>query len=145
MKDRIAPALSTLSIAETGLLHEQWRSILEFRVDFDDFILDCLIIEPETPLFCHDEQPGDPPLNKELSEKLTVEEEEPKKKLAETRSRNAKFISDWEALTAKSVETKSKYISQRPKLPEAEEWKMIFEERMSRLTAALSSLKAQFL
>ncbi|OWM78999.1 hypothetical protein CDL15_Pgr003170 [Punica granatum] len=50
---------------------------------------------------------------KELLEKLTREEEELKKKLEETRSRKAELISDWEALTAKSVETKSKYISQK--------------------------------
>ncbi|PKI42931.1 hypothetical protein CRG98_036729 [Punica granatum] len=67
---------------------------------------------------------------KELSEKLAREKEELKKKLEETKSRNAKLISDWEALMAESKETKSKYISQKPKLAEAEERKRIAEERI---------------
>ncbi|OWM78997.1 hypothetical protein CDL15_Pgr003168 [Punica granatum] len=148
--ERIASALSTLSIEEAGLSHKQRRSILEFWVDFDNFILDCLIIEPENykkelQKLIFSALKKNRLSYKELSEKLTREEEELKKKLEETRSRKAKLISDWEALTAKSVETKSKYISQKPNLPEAEQWKRIFEERMSRLTAAWSSLKAQFL
>ncbi|XP_031383024.1 ubiquitin carboxyl-terminal hydrolase 12-like isoform X2 [Punica granatum] len=157
MKDRLASALSTLSIAETGLSDEQRSSVLEFRVNFDDFISDYLTFEQDNSEYELQKLQNDLLSSamkknrethlsyKELSEKLAREEEELKKKLEETKSRNAKLISDWEALMAESEETKSKYVSQKPKLAEAEERKRIAEERMSRSTAAWSSLKARFL
>ncbi|OWM78996.1 hypothetical protein CDL15_Pgr003167 [Punica granatum] len=157
MKDRLASALSTLSIAETGLSDEQRSSVLEFRVNFDNFITDYLTFEQDNSeyellklqsdlLSSAMKKNRETHLSyKELSEKLAREKEELKKKLEETKSRNAKLISDWEALMAESKETKSKYISQKPKLAEAEERKRIAEERMSRSTAAWSSLKARFL
>ncbi|PKI42934.1 hypothetical protein CRG98_036732 [Punica granatum] len=148
MKDRLASALSTLSIAETGLSDEQRSSVLEFRVNFDDFISDYLTFEQDNSEYELQKLQNDLLSSamkknrethlsyKELSEKLAREEEELKKKLEETKSRNAKLISDWEALMAESEETKSKYVSQKPKLAEAEERKRIAEERMSRSTAA---------
>ncbi|OWM78998.1 ubiquitin carboxyl-terminal hydrolase 12-like [Punica granatum] len=157
MKDRLASALSTLSIAETGLTDEQSRSVLEFWVNFDKFISDYLTFEQDNSEYELQKLQNDvlsfamkknreTHLSyKELSEKLAREEEELKKKLEETKSRNAKLISDWEALMAESEETKSKYISQKSKLAEAEEQKRIAKERMSRSTAAWSSLKARFL
>ncbi|OWM79001.1 hypothetical protein CDL15_Pgr003172 [Punica granatum] len=47
MKDQLASALSTLSSAEIGLSHERRRSVLEFRVNFNDFISDYSTFEQD--------------------------------------------------------------------------------------------------
>lgn len=157
VRERLASALSTLCVAETRISCEQRKSVWEFHAYFNDFISDYLTFEKDNSEFELQKLQNDMLFSaikknhethlsfKELSEKLAREEEELKKKLEKTRCRSAKLISDWEALVAESEEAKSRYVSQKAKLAEAEERKRIAEERMSRSTAAWSSLKAQFL
>ncbi|KAL3715909.1 hypothetical protein ACJRO7_007637 [Eucalyptus globulus] len=156
MKERLSEALSTLSMARTGVSSEQKITIETFRANFDDFTSDFLTFEQDNAEFelqnlqkdqlfsamkkCHETHL----LYKQLMEDLTKEDEEVKRKAAEVKSKRDKLLSDWEILWDESEEAKSGYEDKQKEVAEAEEKKRIAEERMSRSTTAWSNLKAQF-
>ncbi|KAK2632838.1 hypothetical protein EUGRSUZ_L01007 [Eucalyptus grandis] len=156
VKDRLAEAMSTLSIAKSGLSLDQQKSVKVFWANFDEFTSDFLTFEQDNAEFELQKLLKDQMfatmkknhethiLYKQLLGDLTKEEEELNKKLEEVKSRREKLISDWEILMVESEEAKSGHKGQEKKVAEAEEKKRIAEERMSRSTAAWSNLKMLF-
>ncbi|XP_030457820.2 MATH domain and coiled-coil domain-containing protein At3g58410-like [Syzygium oleosum] len=156
VKDKLAEAVSTLSIAKSGLSQDQQKSVKAFWANFDEFTSNFLTFERDNvelelqkylkdQMFCRLKKNHESHiLYKELFGDLTEEEEELNKKLEEVKSRREKLISDWEILMVESEEAKSGYKDQEKKVDEAEEKKRIAEERMSRSTIAWSNLKTLF-
>ncbi|XP_010036572.2 ubiquitin carboxyl-terminal hydrolase 12 [Eucalyptus grandis] len=156
IKDRLAEAVSTLSIAKSGLSWDQQKSVKAFWANFDEFTSDFLTFERDNFEFEMQKLLKDQKfatmkkiqethgLYKQLLGDLTEEEEELNKKLEEVSSRREKLISDWENLMVESEKAKSGYRDQEKKAAEAEETKRIAEERMSRSTTAWSNLKMHF-
>ncbi|XP_030457819.2 MATH domain and coiled-coil domain-containing protein At3g58410-like [Syzygium oleosum] len=156
VKDRLAEAMSTLSIARSGLSLDQQKSVKAFWANFDEFTSDFLTFEQDNAEFelqklLKDQMLATMKKNhnthilyKHFLGDLTKEEEEFNKKLDEVKSRREKLISDWEILMVDSEEAKSGYKDQEKKVVQAEEKKRIAEERMSRSTTAWSNLKTQF-
>ncbi|XP_048137608.1 ubiquitin C-terminal hydrolase 13-like isoform X4 [Rhodamnia argentea] len=156
VKDRLAEAVSTLSIAKSGLSQDQQKSVKAFWANFDEFTSDFLSFERDNVEFELQKLLKDQMfvtmkknyethiLYKQLLGGLTEEEEELNKKLEAVKSRREKLISDWEILMVESEEAKSGYKDQEKKVAEAEEKKRIAEERMSRSTTAWSNLKSLF-
>ncbi|XP_048138561.1 MATH domain and coiled-coil domain-containing protein At3g58360-like [Rhodamnia argentea] len=156
VKDRLAEAMLTLSIAKSGLSLDQQKSVKAFWANFDEFTSDFLTFEQDNAEFELQKLMKDQMLAtmkknhethisyKQLHDDLTKEEEKLSKKLEEVKSRREKLISDWEILMVESEEAKSGHEDQAKKVAEAEEKKRIAEERMSRSTTAWSNLKIQF-
>ncbi|KAI4319572.1 hypothetical protein MLD38_033157 [Melastoma candidum] len=156
MKERLAEALTTLSVAQAGLTVDQQKSIKDFRANFDEFTSDFLSFEQDNAdfelqkvlkdqMFSTMKRSHETHLSlKALKDELAREEEELELRLQEVRARREKLISDWEILLAESEDAKTKYKIQEKKVAEAEEKKRIAEERMSRSTTAWSNLKAHF-
>ncbi|KAI4364026.1 hypothetical protein MLD38_020170 [Melastoma candidum] len=156
MKDRLAEALSTLSMAEVGLSASEASSVRAFWDRFGEFTSDFLSFEQDNSEFelqkllqdqmfsktkkCHEQHIT----FKKLSEQIAEEEEECERKIEELSERKEKLVSDWEVLMAESQEAKSKYEGPEKKAKDAEEKKRVAEERMSRSTTAWSSLKQEF-
>ncbi|KAF8022942.1 hypothetical protein BT93_F0455 [Corymbia citriodora subsp. variegata] len=171
VKERLSEALSTLSLARTGVSLEQQTAIETFRANFNDFTSDFLTFEQENAEFelqklqkdqlfcrfnlittlmisifsaltkCHETHIL---LYKQLVDDLTKEDEELKRKMEEVKSKMDKLLSDWKILWVEFEEAKSGYKDKQNKVAEAEEKKRIAEEGMSRSTTAWSNLKAQF-
>ncbi|XP_048137626.1 uncharacterized protein LOC125315804 [Rhodamnia argentea] len=156
VKDRLAEAVSTLSIAQSGLSQDQQKSVKAFWANFDEFTSDFLTFERDSVEFELQKLLKDQKfvtmkknyethiLYKQLLGGVTEEEKELNKKLEEVKSRREKLISDWQILMVESEEAKSGYKDQDKKVVEAEEKKRIAEERMSRSTTAWSNLKSLF-
>ncbi|XP_030472856.1 uncharacterized protein LOC115690572 isoform X2 [Syzygium oleosum] len=166
MKDRLAEAVFTLSLAQCGLSADQQKSIKAFWANFDELTSDFLIFEQDNAEFelqklIKDQMFSTMKKNhethvsfKQLLSDLAKEEEELeakmegeeefKAKLEEMQGKREKLISEWEILMVESEEAKSGYKAQKKKVEEAEEKKRIAEERMSRSTTAWSNLKALF-
>lgn len=166
VKDRLAEAVSTLSLAQCGLSGDQQKSITAFQANFDEFTSDFLIFEQDNAEFelqklikdrmfstmkkNHDTHVSFKQLMSDLAkeeEELEAKmegEEEFKAKLEGVKSRREKLISEWEILMVESEEAKSGYKAQKKKVEEAEEKKRIAEERLSRSTTAWSNLKTLF-
>ncbi|XP_048137610.1 MATH domain and coiled-coil domain-containing protein At3g58410-like isoform X3 [Rhodamnia argentea] len=156
VKDRLAEAMSTLSIAKSGLSLDQQKSVEAFWANFDEFTSDFLTFEQDNAEFelqklLKDQMFATMKKNhethisyKQLLGDLTKEEEELNKKLEEVKSKREKLISNWEILMVESEEAKSGHKDQAKKVAEAEEKKRIAEERMSRSTTAWSNLKTLF-
>ncbi|XP_048137624.1 MATH domain and coiled-coil domain-containing protein At2g05410-like [Rhodamnia argentea] len=156
MKEKLYEALSTLSLARTGLSSEQQITIETFQANFNDFTSDFLAFEQDNAEFELHKLQKDQKfsamkksqdthiLYKQLMDDLIKEEEELKRRTEEVNSRRDKLLSDWEILLVESEEAKSGYQDEQKKVAEAEEKKRIAEERMSRSTTAWSNLKAQF-
>ncbi|XP_056171286.1 uncharacterized protein LOC115678600 [Syzygium oleosum] len=106
VKDRLAEAMSTLSIAKSGLSQDQQKSITAFWTNFDEFTSDFLTFEQDNAEFELQKLLKDQMfatmkknhethiLYKQLLGDLTKEEEEFNKKLEEVKSRREKLISD---------------------------------------------------
>ncbi|XP_039166386.1 MATH domain and coiled-coil domain-containing protein At2g01790-like [Eucalyptus grandis] len=156
MKEKLSEALSTLSLARTGLSLEQQKAIETFQANFNDFTSDFLAFEQDNAEFELHKLQKDQRfsimkksqethiLYRQLMDDLIMEEEELKRKTGEVKSRKEKLLSDWEILLVESEEAKLGYKDEQKKVAEAEEKKRIAEERMSRSTTAWSNLKAQF-
>ncbi|KAF8006892.1 hypothetical protein BT93_K1017 [Corymbia citriodora subsp. variegata] len=156
VKDRLAEAMSTLSVAKSGLSLDQQKSVQVFWANFDEFTSDFLTFEQDNAEFELQKLLKDQMFTtmkknhkthisyKQLLGDLTKEEEELNKKVEEVKSRREKLISDWEILMVESEEAKSGHKDQEKKVAEAEEKKRIAEERMSRSTTAWSNLKTLF-
>ncbi|XP_056171551.1 uncharacterized protein LOC115678555 isoform X2 [Syzygium oleosum] len=156
MKERLSEALSTLSLARTGLSPEQRIAIETFQANFSDFTSDFLTFEQDNAEFELHKLQKDQRfsamkkshethiLYKQLMYDLDTEEEDLKRKMEEVKSRRNKLLSDWEILLVESEEARSGYKDEQKKVAEAEEKKRIAEERMSRSATAWSNLKAQF-
>lgn len=135
MKDRLSTALSTLTRAEVRMSPDQQKSIKAFWDNFDDFISNFFIFDKDNADFelqklsrgqmfsgsAMKEKNEAHHSNKQLLERLTAEEEELRKRMAEVGARKEKLISDWESLMTESREAKSEYTAQEKKLAEAEE------------------------
>ncbi|KAF7847137.1 hypothetical protein BT93_L3331 [Corymbia citriodora subsp. variegata] len=153
VKDRLAEAMSTLSVAKSGLSLEQQQSVQAFWANFDEFTSDFLTFEQDNAeyelqkllkdqMFTTMKKNHETHISyKQLLDDLTKEEQELNKKVEEVKSRREKLISDWEILMVESEEAKSGHKDQEKKVAEAEEKKRIAEERMSRSTTAWSNLK----
>ncbi|KAF8005607.1 hypothetical protein BT93_K0024 [Corymbia citriodora subsp. variegata] len=166
VKNRLAEAVSILSLAQCGLSADQQKSIKAFWANFDEFTSDFLIFEQDNAEFELQKLMKDQMFSimkknhethvsfKQLMSDLTKEEEELeakmeereefKAKLERVQGKREKLISEWEILMVESEEAKSGYQAQKKKVEEAEEKKRIAEERMSRSTTAWSNLKALF-
>ncbi|XP_010037117.2 uncharacterized protein LOC104425937 isoform X1 [Eucalyptus grandis] len=166
VKDRLAEAVSILSLAQCGLSADQQKSIKAFWANFDEFTSDFLIFEQDNAEFELQKLIKDQMFStmkkkhkthlsfKQLMSNLAKEEEELeanmegeqefKAKLEGVQGKREKLISEWEILMVESEEAKSGYKAQKKKVEEAEEKKRIAEERMSRSATAWSNLKALF-
>ncbi|KAL3715930.1 hypothetical protein ACJRO7_007653 [Eucalyptus globulus] len=156
VKDRLAEAVSTLSIAKSGLTldqQNQWRpfgptsmnsllTFLTFKQDNAEFKRPKLLKDQMLATMKRNHETHI--LYKQFLGDLTIEEEELIKKLEEVKSRREKLISEWEILMVQSEEAQSGYMDQEKKVVQAEEKKRIAEERMSRSTTPWSNLKTLF-
>ncbi|XP_048137607.1 ubiquitin C-terminal hydrolase 12-like isoform X1 [Rhodamnia argentea] len=156
IKDRLAEAVSTLSMAKRGLSRDRQKSVKAFWANFDEFTSDFLTFERDNVEFELQKLMKDQMfvtmkknhethvLYKQLLGDLTEKEEELNEKLEEVKSKRRELISSWETLMVESEEAKSGYEDQEKKVEEAEEKKRIAEERMSRSRTAWSNLKLLF-
>ncbi|KAL3715928.1 hypothetical protein ACJRO7_007651 [Eucalyptus globulus] len=156
VEDRLAEAVSMLSIAKSGLSQDQQKSVKALLTNFDEFTSNFLTFEQDNAEFelqklLKDQMFVTMKKNyethisyKQLLGDLTKEEEDLNKKLEEVKSRREKLISGWEILMVESEEAKSGYEDQEKKVVQVEEKKRIAEERTSRPTAAWSNPKTQF-